>query len=250
MLSSFWHTDHNFISPHSFPIPESYFLMLAARQKVNFASQHQSSQRQRLCHSTDSIFPSRGWVIWEIWPAAGILTAFHLLFHGTIRSGGWCVGGALAAPWLISDSGQEAAKTSSSSFFSSTFSFSVNPHPSHFDQVPASSVSTFCCQWQPTPPTILPSARASVHSALHHVHLSSIKVLQVHPQHLQKGQAFKSNVYRSASNVSSTATFAIFAFSHPFPFPFACLPRNLVWNNLNLDRSNYLARVCHLVIFA
>ena len=161
LFSSFWHTDHNFISPHSFPIPESYFLMLAARQKVNFASQHQSSQRQRLCHSTDSIFPSRGWVIWEIWPAAEI-TAFHLLFHG-IRSGGWCVGGALAAPWLISDSGQEAAKTSSS-FFSSTFSFSFNPHPSHFDQVPASSVSTFCCQWQPTPPTILPSRRAS---ALH-----------------------------------------------------------------------------------
>ena len=187
MLSSFWHTDHNFISPHSFPIPESYFLMLAARQKVNFASQHQSSQRQRLCHSTDSIFPSRGWVIWEIWPAAEI-TAFHLLFHG-IRSGGWCVGGALAAPWLISDSGQEAAKTSSSSFFSSTFSFSVNPHPSHFDQVPASSINFLL------PMTTNPSHYSLQHKglciALHHVHLSSIKVLQDHLQHLQKGQAFK-----------------------------------------------------------
>ena len=221
MLPSFWYTGHKFISPHSFSIPWSHFLMLAARQKVNFASQHQSSLRQRLCHSTESIFPSRGWVIWEIWPAAEI-TAFHLLFHG-IRSCGddvWGISSALAASWYLTPA-KKRLKPPPPSFLQPSHSPLTLIHLILTRSRQAAYQLSAANDNQPLP---LFSPAQGPQCTVHCITFTWVQSKFFKCIRSICRKVRRSNVYRSASNVSSTATFAIFAFSHPFTFPIACIP--------------------------
>ena len=206
--------------------------MLAARQKVNFASQHQSSPRQSLCHSTESIFPSHGWVIWEIWPAAKI-TAFHLLFHGTRSCGDdvWGISSALAASWYLTPAKKR-----------------LKPPPPSFLQ-PSHSPSPSSISFWPGPGKqrinfLLPMTTNPSHYSPQHKGLSA-QCTASRSLEFNQSSSSASAAFAERSGVQMfTAVQAMFhplqssqslLFLTPLHFQLLASPRNLAWNNLNQD---------------